>query len=764
MRIALMVGLLGWFGLTGAAWAGGEKATVMDDFASSTPSKAWSVRPAATITYDKGGLRLKMPKYTGQQGEGKWPGMERSAADLPIVQYNGILIDLSNPTDHTQALQIGFKDRGSGAQLLKSVGPKEHRVVKVYFDKMISGIADWSDIQAITVTRTTPAAPQVWLIHRISLFCDNPATTEMGRLQALLHGAQAAFKQARSAGALSQRQGETGSETLHQWQKALQSPSGIRGKADECRNQLTALQSSALAAALAKQLDRPAVIWSVPLGTRFEPSGAMGQYQKPVEKLELFAAQGEYQDAVIRLTNLSDAVQDWRLKIVSQDPAAAAAMTVRQNRPVLAADRSVVGDVLTPLGGAAVVNVAPGQTAELWIAADVKHHEWAPGTHEAQLTFQDLRAGVSSRMAMPVKVTIRNFSLSAADPMHMCLWSYLYYSHAAPIKGREKAALANLVDYGCDVFVINGNQLPAPNLTPTGDAAAPMDLKEFDHLVTFYRSLSKSRILINLGLDDTAPHAQELGAHLKPYSAEWNNGMRNWLGQYVRRMHQLDVPTSDYAFYITDEPNESELDLTRVVAKIAKSIDPSVQIYMDSSEVYDNPKLNDELLSLVSINQPDGDGMEARPHLLPTLKKYPGLQLWMYECRTEVRSSQLVNAYDYYRLLAWRAQRDGMNGIGYWIYLYDSAKDLWDGTSGTSGSLVYPDADKGILMSPRWELIRTSLDDVKVYRLLQKAEQTPSVKKLLGERFADVIAHPHDPALAVQWRIDAGAAIEAAKR
>jgi hypothetical protein len=150
--------------------------------------------------------------------------------------------------------------------------------------------------------------------------------------------------------------------------------------------------------------------------------------------------------------------------------------------------------------------------------------------------------------------------------------------------------------------------------------------------------------------------------------------------------------------------------------------------------------------------------------LLPTLKKYPHVKLWMYECRTLTRSRQLVDAYDYYRLMAWRAQRDGINGIGYWIYLYDAAKDLWDGTTGGGASLVYPDADKGILMSPRWELVRTSLDDVKVYRLLQKVSKTPAVEKLLGERFDAVIAHPHDPELAVQWRVDAGAAIEAAKK
>jgi hypothetical protein len=78
--------------------------------------------------------------------------------------------------------------------------------------------------------------------------------------------------------------------------------------------------------------------------------------------------------------------------------------------------------------------------------------------------------------------------------------------------------------------------------------------------------------------------------------------------------------------------------------------------------------------------------------------------------------------------------------------------------------VIYPDAGKGLLMSPRWELIRTSLDDVKVYRLLEKRPRTAVIEALLGKRFDEVLEHPNEPELAVQWRIDAGAALEGAAR
>jgi hypothetical protein len=127
-----------------------------------------------------------------------------------------------------------------------------------------------------------------------------------------------------------------------------------------------------------------------------------------------------------------------------------------------------------------------------------------------------------------------------------------------------------------------------------------------------------------------------------------------------------------------------------------------------------------------------------------------------------------ADAYNYYRLLSWQALRDGMTGIGYWVYCWNTAKDLWDGTTGDGSNLVYPDAGNGVLASVRWELVRTSLDDVKYYRLLQLASDTKlsmdlktKIDALLGERFNQVLAHPLDPRLAVQWRIDAGTALDA---
>jgi hypothetical protein len=674
-----------------------------------------------------------------------------------------MLIDLENPTDQAQSLSLTFKRGGTEQRL--SFGPGERRVVRINFDRKAPIITDWSNIREITITDMMPTREQAWLIRRISLFCDEPATTELGRLRGLMEKTQKQFDEAQSAGALSDTEKTNGAKVLAKWGTALESSAGIRGKSQACRRALAALESRSRVALMSKQFKGTQVLWSVPLGTRFEPAGAMVQYRRPLEKLHLYAAAGEYQNGIVRVTNLSDSVQDWKVGIASETPAVSSALNIRRNQTVLAFDHSVVGDVLTPLDGAGVLSVAPGETAELWITVDVKHHAWKSGTHEAQLVLKDLRRGDASIVKLPVEVTIRNFSVADAPTMHLNMWSFLYYQHTSLLDGKEEAALKNLVDYGCDVFVLNGWQLPRPKLDASGNPLAEMDFTFFDKLVKFYRSRNKSTILINLAMDDVKPEWRALNSGLEVYSSAWEKGMRYYLEQFVSRMEDLGVPKGQYAFYITDEPDREELDFTRRVGKIIKSIDPAIQIYTDTSELYDDPKLNDELLNLVSINQFNSDSTGMLQTMLDTLKEHPDVQSWAYACRLHTRAGDVTDAYDYYRLMAWRAQRDGMNGIGYWIYLYDAAADLWDGSLPDGGaSVIYPDSGKGILMSPRWELIRTSLDDVKYYRLLEKAERTPAIDQLLGKRFEEVIAHRHDPELAVQWRVDAGAAIEAAKK
>lgn len=755
---------------TSVIFAAETKVTVVDDFSTETASHAWQARePTSKVQYEPGAARLELPKYAGGQDESRWPGMVRNAVDLNLAQYNGLLIDLTNPTDQTQSLVADFKGEGSSASVLcPMVAPGRRQTLKIGFDQTIDGSADWTGIRSIVLYQSRPATPQTWLIHSVKLYCDDPAQTAAGRLQALLEAAKASYRQAKSDGIIETAVQLQVRQTLERWAKALGDPATLTGQGYVCRDELVALQSRLRLMDLSKRIGQTQVLWSTDLGTRFEPAEALLQYQQPVEKLQFYAARGQYDDRIVRLTNLSAVTQDWRVRFESGEPDIATALSIRRNQVIVAADRSVVGDVLTPLDAAGTVTLGPGDTAELWIRLDAKHHDQTAGNHTAIMTLQDLRRGVGSQIKLPLDITIHRFDLAAAKPMHLNVW----FDTVPYLAGHEQASLDNLADYGCDVFVIHPWHLPFPKLTAAGEPAAPLELENFDRLVRMFRGCNPhAKILISLGLDSDVPDFQQLKSHLAVLSPAWEKGMHYWLGQFMGRMKQLDVPLTDYAFYVSDEPNHDELDLTRAAAKIARAIDPAVQIYVNGINVYfDDPKLNTQLLELTNIWQIGGDYLHVRPALLSTLKSDGKLDLWVYQCRTGTRARQLgADACNYYRLLSWQAIRNGMNGIGYWVYCWNTSRDLWDGTTGDGSNLVYPDAGNGILASVRWELVRTSLDDVKYHRLLQQAAGTQlsselksKIDALLGERFDRVLAHPRDPGQAVQWRLDAGTALDAA--
>lgn len=732
-------------------FASDAQTKLIDDFSSAKAPHTWQARePSSKVTYESGAVRLDLPKYDGAKGEAQWPGMIRSAADLHLPRYNGLLLDLSNPTDHPESLAVTLKyAHGHGSILLPPVPPHQRRTLKASFNDVIDGWADVAAVLSIEIFDSRPAVSQTWLLHRFSLYCDDPSQTVAGQDQALLTSAQGLYKQAADLLPAAQKQ---------QAAQTLQRCAAASGQGQSCADDLADLQSQLRLATLAKQINQSLVLWSVPVGTRFEPARALLQYQKPLKTLDLFAAKDQYADRILRLTNLTDSIQDWQLQFTAKTPAILAALSIRRDQPVRAADGSVVGNPLVPLDGDSIVSLAPHQTAELWIRADAKHHDLPAGTHDAQLTLEDLRRGDSSKITLPLGVTVYNFSLADAAPMHLNAW---YNVSTQLLAGREQAAMDNLIDYGCDVFVVHPWQIPWPKLNAQGDSTEPMNFTRFDQIVHLYRSRNTNPvILLSLGLDNVSPELQGLKSHLKPYTPQWEKGVRFWISQFMQRMQELDVPTSRYAFYVTDEPTTDELDITRAVAKIARSIDPTVQIYVDGSHLYTDPKLNDDLMSLTNIWQVGGDLM-AVDSILPVLKQHPDEQLWVYRCRTSTLVRHQGNgAYDYFRLMSWRALQNGLSGNGYWVY-------CWDGAAGFGANLVYPGANNTILMSVHWELVRMGLDDVKYARLLQqKLKSDPAAKSqiapLLGERFDNVLAHPQDPQLAVQWRHDAAAVLESA--
>lgn len=780
MRIVLLIGLWIGTGLLSFAWAS-PATTPIDDFSSSNAPRNWLPGTHTTqVSHEGGALRLEIPRY--EEGKGESGGkLVRDASKLPLESYQGLLIEATNPTDHTQTLEIVFRDgKGRVAVLFYRFDPKQHRTIKAPFALTSSDYIDWTDVRTIELTYGTakPAQNQIWQIHRIAAWCDDPASTVLGRLQAQLADADKSFNAARQAGALSANEAIEIKKVLTLWADALRTHKGIYGKGEACRKELGNLFSKTHIAAIKKQFaDKSSVFWTVPLGTRFESAGALSQFQQPLDKLSLVAAKGEYVYGIVRITNLSELPQDWRIQIQSPSTQDNSKISIQRNQQVLEYDGSLMGDALVPLDESAAIAVPPGQSAEFWVRVDAKNHDWSSGTHRFDIHLMDLHLGHKSQAAIPLEVTIRPIDLNrAGEALKVGLWTALESPRSKEIVGgREQVALDNLTDYGVNVYDTSWEVLPWPKLSPEGELLAKPDYTPLDQAIKLHQGKGKTRpfFLFWLGMDTGKEDNYGLQSGLTPQSPQWKKGLHNWLVDWTTHLREIGLTTDDYAFYITDEPDLNELERTLHFGEVAKAIDPSIKIYADCSFVYDDPALNDKIMAVTDIWQPDERMIRIRPDQWGVLKSYPRKTLWMYDCRVGMRQRD-AGIYDYYRLLTWRALQNNLTGVWYWTYCQPATGEKpWDGslTDGSGAMLVYPGDNHTLIMSVRWELIRTALDDAKYYRLLQQAakqsltaELLTKINSLIGDRFADVINHPDEPTRAIQWRLDAGDALESAAR
>jgi hypothetical protein len=778
MRIVLLIGL--WIGTGFFTSALASSAPVLiDDFSSAQAAGRWSAGTKTTqMAHENGLLRLTISRY--QQGKGEDGGkIVRDAAELPLESYDGLLIEATNPTDHMQTLETVFRDgKGRVAILFHRFNPKQHRTIKAEFALTSSDYIDWTDVRTIELTYGTakPAHDQVWQFHRVLAYRDNMDSTVLGKLRTQLNQARQALGQARQVGALQAGALDDANKKLEQWSEALRTHKGIYGKGELCRKELGELFSTIRIATVKKQFaDKSELLWTMPVGTRFESAGALVQFQQPLDKLSLAAAMGEYADGIVRITNLSDSPQDWRIDIEGGVARDDQKISIRRNMEVLEYGGSMMGDALVPLDEASAISIPPGQTIELWVRADVKHHDWPAGTHQFKLKLMDLRRGHKSDLSIPMEVMVRPINLAdAGEPLKVGLWTALESPRSKEIVGgREMTAMDNLTDYGVNVYDFSWEVVPWPKLSTEGELLAKPDYSALDQAIKMHSGHGKSFFLFWMGMDTGKEDNYALQSGLSPGSPQWKKGLHNWLADWTAHLRDIGLSTDDYAFYITDEPDLSELDRTRQFGEVAKALDPKIQIYADCSFVYDDPADNDRIMAVTDIWQPDERMIRIRPDQWGVLKSYPNKTLWMYDCRVTMRTPN-AGIYDYYRLLTWRALQNDLTGVWYWTYCQPATGEKpWDGTltDGSGAMLVYPGAGNSLIMSVRWELIRMALDDAKYYRLLQKAAKKDlesglmdQVSALIGPRFAEVINHPDDPTMAIQWRQDAGAALESAAK
>ena len=146
--------------------------------------------------------------------------------------------------------------------------------------------------------------------------------------------------------------------------------------------------------------------------------------------------------------------------------------------------------------------------------------------------------------------------------------------------------------------------------------------------------------------------------------------------------------------------------------------------------------------------------LEWNPHILDVLKA-TGKEIWCYSMFGRLRNHGSL-FYDYYRLQAWKINKYGLDGGGFWVWFRDDPF-----VNPNVGDIVY--VDGGILMSRNWEAYREGLEDNKYLNLLRvkiaalqalggHAAVAAGAEQLITDAIKDVTDKFDDPTRADVWR------------
>lgn len=413
---------------------------------------------------------------------------------------------------------------------------------------------------------------------------------------------------------------------------------------------------------------------------------------------------------------------DYQVEIAQQ----AEAVKIKKVETVIAANGELVFDPLVDLDGD-VIRVKAGHAAYLWVEVDLS--ALSPGSHRFQLNLRDRDNDVSR--LIPLDVTVVDIDVAAYKPAAVN-WAY---TSSLPIWNTPEKALADLVSHGVDVFVVPPQHIPLPDLGGEWDIARARKLRRD---LTLFRPYAR-QILLALGW-----HPGKKPAWLGPHSDISQRRQREAVSAWARRlkafMDNAGIPLDHWMLYPVDEPSgEKKVALKSYMAMLKDAV-PDFRLYT-------NPVAAKNKLSISELKD-FGQAIDRwGPSLTyaegPEGRYFRGLKRpwWVYHNpRYPAKTGSPMLSY---RLPAWRAWLVGASGIGVWSYDDTQKSSAWDDFDGPRGdwAMVYESPD-GPVSSRRWEAFREGMEDLQLFRAMEKShcieeKQRAGIRRLAhGEAIA----------------------------
>lgn len=291
------------------------------------------------------------------------------------------------------------------------------------------------------------------------------------------------------------------------------------------------------------------------------------------------------------------------------------------------------------------------------------------------------------------------------------IWAYL---NTPILTGIEGEAGKDLAKHHINTVVINSRILPKMGSSDYSDLIDYLkNFEKAENILLFTRFSSKGKG--ESGADFMAP--------------KWKQSFSDWYKNIARTIHENGFPEAKIFLYPYDEVRGKDIQDFESFAIWGKKEIPGLKIFATIS----NEEAKRKILPLVDIAQ-----IQVKKDLLRNLPAHTA-EIWTYENGSPARA---LSPYQFYRLKAWRAFFDDVQGVGFWSYSSENkeldrnhySENLSVPTA--SYSVIYNGDDNSIISSRRWEAFSLGLEDyaiLKIYANKYGKDKTKNLVKTVLE-------------------------------
>ena len=479
---------------------------------------------------------------------------------------------------------------------------------------------------------------------------------------------------------------------------------------------------------------------------------------KECRSLRVAMGENEYESASFVLTNFSDRELAFGMSVNGSG----VPVTLREAVWVTSYGGKEVNDALPLLEEN--VRIPSGESREVWLTLYSKGVKAGDYTTKVEVTPQ-------GPPPLAIELTARVYPVSLPDekPIYTQYWDYLtpYWGnrpelHRAFVEDMKRHYVNVAVGHPGTIelkFDPDGNMIEGfPALDPTLD---------------LYRMLDPEMIVFFWNTEQYLEKKPDsFKGEWEFLSDEWKIHFEAWLMNLVAHLREAGWGYDEFAMYPYDEKLGTKV---YEMAKLIKTIDPGIQVYVNSAS---NLKEVEDIAPYVDIWSPSmhsftptysSTSADDRESITEILSK-KGRFFWTYANPQGGGHPKESSPYGDYRLAVWRAWKLGTRGSGYWVYKYKTHWNSYKHVDGNNWAVVYladaEDAPPGIskqelvVTGKRWEATREGVEDYVYLYMLGEAVKEPGTvvnqqdleqgRELLAEWPGKVLGDVHDQELADQ--------------